>query len=398
MQQPLRIVLATGNPHKVEELRAILSHVAGVEVVGLGDVGVVTQEPEETGADFDENCAIKACSYAQQMGALCLADDSGLEVDALDGRPGVISSHYATDGKETGVSRAERDAANNARVLREMEGVEEAKRSARFVCVMKLAVPGGTGFQPVPKKALRDHAPTFLHRYRRNLPHWEIGGRTYFVTFRLREGELSPDERRIVLAACKHWHGERMLLDLVVVMPDHVHMLVSPLAKPNGEWWALAGLLQSIKGYSAKVINEHRGTSGAVWQDESHDRIVRDEDEFYEKWRYITFNPMRAGLVSRHGVYEFFEGGLGNGLKARSTVLMTTMGSFDGRIGVPPAVPRGANGFGYAPLFLVASDFLRTGAELPSDEKNARSHRAMAAKAMAAWIGANVGELLKLQA
>jgi len=77
---------------------------------------------------------------------------------------------------------------------------------------------------------------------------------------------------------------------------------------------------------------------------------------------------------------------------------MTTMGSFDGRIGVPPAVPRGANGFGYDPLFLVAPDYLRTGAELPSDEKNARSHRAMAAKAMAAWIGANVGELLKLQA
>lgn len=397
MQRPLRIVLATGNPHKLEELRAIVSHVAGVEVVGLGDCGVSTHEPAETGADFDENCAIKACSYAQQVGALCLADDSGLEVDALQGRPGVISSHYATDGKETGASRDQRDAANNARVLRELEGVAAEKRGARFVCVMKLAIPGGTGFQPVPKNPLREHPPTFLHRYRRNLPHWEAGGRTYFVTFRVRQGELSPHERRVVLDACKHWHGERMLLDLAVAMPDHVHMLLSPLAKPDGDWWALASILQSIKGYSAKVINEHRGESGAVWQDESFDRIVRDDDEFEEKWRYITFNPLRAGLVSRFEQYEFFEGGLRNGLKARSTVIHTTMGAFEGRIGLPPAVPRGANGFGYDPLFLVAPEFTRTGAELPPAEKNARSHRAQAASAMAAWVQSHLGELLALQ-
>jgi XTP/dITP diphosphohydrolase len=96
-------------------------------------------EPAETGTTFEENATIKALAYARATGRVCLADDSGLEIDALAGRPGVISSHYATDGRETGLSRAERDAANNARVLHEMEGVPDGQRVARFVCVMVLA-------------------------------------------------------------------------------------------------------------------------------------------------------------------------------------------------------------------------------------------------------------------
>jgi len=138
------IVLATGNPHKVEEMRAIFG-ASGIDVIGLGDVrGGPFQEPHESGSTFEENATIKALSYAQQTGRLCLADDSGLVVDALDGRPGVISSHYATDGRETGVMREERDAANNARVLRELDGVPMEQRAARFVCVMVLAIAGRT--------------------------------------------------------------------------------------------------------------------------------------------------------------------------------------------------------------------------------------------------------------
>lgn len=135
------IVIATGNPHKVEELRAILG-AAGVAVVGLNDLGATFEEPREHGATFEQNAAIKAESYALQTGRWCLADDSGLEVDALSGAPGVISSHYCTEGRETGMSRAERDAANNARLLRELEGVPMERRTARFVCVMALAAPG----------------------------------------------------------------------------------------------------------------------------------------------------------------------------------------------------------------------------------------------------------------
>lgn len=210
------IVLATANPHKVGELRAIFA-AAGISVIGLNDLppdelppgGL--REPEETGTTFQANATIKALSYAAQTGRACLADDSGIEIDALalpDGtpRPGVISSHYSTDGRETGLTRAQRDAANNARVLRELEGLPPDRRAARFVCVMVLA------------------------------------------------------------------------------------------------------------------------------------------------------NPER--------------------------VIATSRGTFEGRIGTPPRVPAGANGFGYDPLFLVAPDFARTGAELSSDQKNQLSHRARAAAAM----------------
>lgn len=139
------IVIATGNPHKVEELRSIFAS-AGIPVLGLRDLpghgGF--HEPEENGATFEENATIKAVSYARQTGRLCLADDSGLEVDALGGRPGVISSHYATDGRETGITREERDLANNTRLLRDLEGVSPAGRTGRFVCTMILARPDGT--------------------------------------------------------------------------------------------------------------------------------------------------------------------------------------------------------------------------------------------------------------
>jgi len=206
------IVIATGNPHKVEELRAILGG-SGVAFVGLRDLPGHDRftEPHEHGGTFAENASIKALSYAAQTGRLCLADDSGLEVDALAGRPGVISSHYSSDGVETGLSRAERDAANNARLLRDLEGTPPDRRAARFVCVMALASP--------------------------------------------------PPESRIL---------------------------------------SLAG------------------------------------------------------------------------------------GTFEGRIGLSTEVPRGGNGFGYDPLFVLGDG--RTSAELPSDEKNRRSHRAAAARAMLAQL------------
>lgn len=205
------IVIATGNPHKVEELRAILA-CRGIPVVGLRDLPGHErfQEPVEHGKTFEDNARIKALSYAAQTGRTCLADDSGLEVDALAGAPGVISSHYSTNGRETGLARAQRDAANNARLLRELTDAPPGRRTARFVCVMCLASPG--------------------------------------------------------------------------------------------------------------------------------------------------------------------------------QVLATSRGSFEGRIGLPGDVPRGANGFGYDPLFVLPVPDTRTSAELSPEEKNARSHRGAAARAMADQI------------
>lgn len=131
------LVIATSNPHKVEEIGAVLGQL-GIECLPLGDAGV--PEPKEDGATFEENARIKARAYAKALGRTVLADDSGLEVDALGGAPGVHSAYYAG----VGATRAERDAANNARLLRELAGVPDAKRSARFVCVLCIARPDGT--------------------------------------------------------------------------------------------------------------------------------------------------------------------------------------------------------------------------------------------------------------
>ena len=137
-----KLVVATTNPGKLREITRAMEATA-FESIGLADVGADLTTPEETGATFHDNARIKAVSYARQTGLPCLADDSGLEVDALDGAPGVISSHFATAGLETGIPRAERDAANNAHLLDALAGTPAEQRSARFVCVMIVADPDG---------------------------------------------------------------------------------------------------------------------------------------------------------------------------------------------------------------------------------------------------------------
>ncbi|GAB4546074.1 MAG: XTP/dITP diphosphatase [Phycisphaerales bacterium] len=133
------LLVASTNPHKLDELREILSP-GGWHVLSLGDVaGGPFAEPVEDEPTFAGNARKKALHYAHATGRICLADDSGLEVDALDGAPGVYSARYA--GVEG--DRATRDAANNAKLLRELEGVADEARTARFVCAMCVCDPGG---------------------------------------------------------------------------------------------------------------------------------------------------------------------------------------------------------------------------------------------------------------
>lgn len=138
------IVLASSNEKKLGEVREILEP-AGIRVRSLAeaaaDAGVaLPPEPVEDAPDFIGNARIKARAYAQALGVECLADDSGLVVDALDGAPGVHSARYAGVNGE----RAVRDGANNELLLRNLEGVDPAGRTARFVCAMCLARPSGT--------------------------------------------------------------------------------------------------------------------------------------------------------------------------------------------------------------------------------------------------------------
>ena len=135
----MKLLFASTNPHKVREVHAILRTLR-IEVIGLDAVEHAGREPVEDGDTFAANARIKAVHYARATGRWCLADDSGLAVDALGGAPGVRSARYAGVGD----SRTERDLANNARLLRELEGTPPADRTARFVCSMCLADATGT--------------------------------------------------------------------------------------------------------------------------------------------------------------------------------------------------------------------------------------------------------------
>jgi REP element-mobilizing transposase RayT len=154
---------------------------------------------------------------------------------------------------------------------------------------------GGTGFQPVQQA---------LFITERNLPHWQLGGSTYLITFRTKGIELAPEARAIVLDACRYFDGNRYRLWAAVVMPDHVHLLLQPAAIEKGRWHSLSAILHSIKSFTAKKINTLMGRKGSVWQDESFDRIVRDENEFLEKWNYIRNNPVKENsrIPPRNGM------------------------------------------------------------------------------------------------
>jgi XTP/dITP diphosphohydrolase len=129
------LLLATRNPGKLREFRGLLAP-EGIEVRGLADLPGAP-EVEEDGATFRENAWKKARALAAFSGLPALADDSGLTVEALGGRPGVRSARYAGPGAT--------DADNNRKLLEELRGVPPERRRAAFVCAMALAVPRGAG-------------------------------------------------------------------------------------------------------------------------------------------------------------------------------------------------------------------------------------------------------------
>ena len=136
---PPKLLIATRNAGKLRELTDLLGNVP-FELVSLNDIGI-DEEVEETGETFEANAALKAETYAQLSGLPTLADDSGLEVDALNGEPGVRSARYAGE-----------DASDTDRIaflLRKLENVPKDRWSARFRCVIALAWPDKpTEFHP----------------------------------------------------------------------------------------------------------------------------------------------------------------------------------------------------------------------------------------------------------
>ncbi len=135
------------------------------------------------------------------------------------------------------------------------------------------------------------------YEYRRRLPHYQPDFKIQFITFCThRRWKLSANARRIVLEVCLRGNGVNFELLAVVVMPDHVHIALNPLARDEGTI-CLPQILQAIKSTSAHRINRELGHRGPVWQQESFDCALRREEQLGDKIDYMLGNPVRAGLV-----------------------------------------------------------------------------------------------------
>ncbi|BAF58973.1 xanthosine triphosphate pyrophosphatase [Pelotomaculum thermopropionicum SI] len=129
----LKLVLATRNKNKIKEMIELLAP-SGIEALSLDQFPRIGRI-EEDGRTFRENAVKKASAVCEQTGMMALADDSGLEVDCLDGAPGVFSSRFAGEGSD--------DRANNEKLLELLTGVPPEQRRARFRCVIAIAAPDG---------------------------------------------------------------------------------------------------------------------------------------------------------------------------------------------------------------------------------------------------------------
>ncbi len=125
-------IIATHNPGKVKEFKEILEP-RGYDVKSLAEIGFA-EEIEETGHTFEENAILKAEAVAKAVNKMVIADDSGLSIDNLGGRPGVYSARYAGEQKD--------DQANIEKVLSELKGIEKEQRTARFRCALAVSIPG----------------------------------------------------------------------------------------------------------------------------------------------------------------------------------------------------------------------------------------------------------------
>jgi REP-associated tyrosine transposase len=158
---------------------------------------------------------------------------------------------------------------------------------------------------------MTQHPLKVKYEYRRSLPHYQKDDHSLFVTFRAWcKDALAPSVREIVLRHCLHDQGTKARVHAAVVMPDHVHLLLTPLRDADGDLCSLVEILQGIKGASAHSVNRALGRSGPVWQDESFDHVLRSEESLQQKLEYIRQNPVRSGLVKRpeHYAWLWVEG------------------------------------------------------------------------------------------
>lgn len=142
--------------------------------------------------------------------------------------------------------------------------------------------------------------------YRRNLPHLQVEDKPLFVTFSTyKRWQLPEPVRNIVIEHCLHDNGVKIQVHGLVVMPDHVHMIFTPLKDELGNPFGLAEIMSGIKGASAHSINKALSRRGPVWQYESFDHILRLDEKINEKVEYICQNPVRKELVKSEDDYHW---------------------------------------------------------------------------------------------
>jgi len=134
--------------------------------------------------------------------------------------------------------------------------------------------------------------------YRRNLPHIQKDYSPHFITFVTKQRIILPPwARSIVLDCCTFGHEKKYRLYVAVVMPDHVHLILTPLVDLNNSaMFRLSQIMRSIKSYSARRINAELGCK-TLWQEESFDRVIRSSESLDAKIAYVMANPVRKGLV-----------------------------------------------------------------------------------------------------
>ncbi len=144
------------------------------------------------------------------------------------------------------------------------------------------------------------------YEYRRMLPHYQKTGRAIFITFcKGNRIPLASEARDAILQHCLHDNGKRYDLHAAVVMPDHVHLLLTPLRDEKGWPYSLPVILKHLKGTSARTVNKLDGSSGPVWQEESFDHVLRSQESFEEKLEYLRQNPVRRGLAQTPEGYKW---------------------------------------------------------------------------------------------
>ncbi len=141
-----------------------------------------------------------------------------------------------------------------------------------------------------------------FQKRRRTLRRWEYPGATYHVratVLRERpESLLEPEIAEIVTKSLHHDDGRRYVLHCYVLMPDHFHAILRPLARDDG-FIPLPEIMHGIKSTTAHRVNRLSGRTGGFWLDQSYTRIIRCVGEYEETWHYIRCNPIKAGFVDR---------------------------------------------------------------------------------------------------